>query len=420
MARGAQNAWLAVALLACGAGDEREGPRGSPRDEEASWPGWPRDEAAARALLDEHRVHALSEDAPLTASALIEALDRAARAGTLRAGWRAIAGELRAHRVVVVGVHHDAAEHVRVFGQLFGATGTADGRLWAVELFDADGRWGGVDAASQAGDGAALARFARDGSAEALAALRRTAAEGDYTAWKYGYLDDVLALAVSARGAEQALIGCDVPPGFDERLAPLTESTRLRMRELHCAFALADARRDRPRAPVALLWGDAHLEAEGIARLLPEEPARVHLIGGRRSDAGLEPELAARLALSDPVLVPLARRRFALILPDARLRAESDRSRERLGIAEPHVRASATAACVLSVAGRRVSLEAEREEALPLPVGHHAFVVAHGERRIAGALAIEPGGSVELHIDPPSRRVDVRLASEADAPPGSL
>ena len=413
-------AWLAALLLACGPGDEREASRGPPRAEEASWPAWPRDEAAARALLAEHRVRELSEEAPLTARSLIDALDRAARAGTLRAGWRAIAAELRAHRAVVVGVHHDAAEHVRVFAHLFGATGTADGRLWAVELFDAGGRWAGVDAASQAGDDPMLARFAEEGSADALAALRRQAAEGDYTAWKYGYLDDVLALAVSARGAEQALIGCDVPPALAERLAPLPERTRLRIRELHCALALADARRDHPRAPVALLWGDAHLEAEGIARLLPEEATRVHLVGGRLSDAGLEPELAPRLALTDPLLVPLAPRRFLLILPDARLRAESDRSRERLDVAAPHVRASATRACVLYAGGRRVSLEAEREEALPLPVGQHAFVVAHGEQRIAGALAIERGGSVELYVDPSSRRVDVRLASEADAPPGSL
>lgn len=407
MARRALIAGLATLLLACG--------QSAPQP----WPAWPHDEASARALLAEHAKRALSEDSPITASSLIDALDRAAGAGTLRAGWRAIAGELRAHPVVVAGVHHDASEHVRVFAHLFGATGTADGRLWAVELFDADGRWAGIDG-SQEGDDATLARFAREGSAEALAVLRRRAAEGGYTAWKYGYLDEVLALAVSARGAEQALIGCDVPPSLAERLAPLSESTRLRMRELHCALALAGARRDHPRAPVALLWGDAHLEAEGIARFLPEEPARVHLIGGRRSEAGLEPALAARLALTDPVLVPIAPRRFALILPDARLRADSDRSRERVAVPEPHVLVRASGACVISVAGRRVRLAPEREEALPSPVGDHAFVVVHGEQRIAGALAIEPGGSAELTIDPPSRRADVRLASPTAAPPGSL
>lgn len=412
-------AWLAALLLACGPGEEREASRGPGRDE-ASWPAWPRDEAAAQALLAEHTVRELPEEAPLTATDVIDALDRAARAGTLRAGWRAIAGELRAHPVVVVGVHHDAAEHVRVFAHLFGATGTADRRLWAVELFDAGGRWAGVDAPSQAGDDPMLARFAEEGSADALAALRVRVAEGDYTAWKYGYLDDVLALAVFARGAGQALIGCDVPTALAERLAPLAERTRLRMRELHCALALADARRDHPRAPVALLWGDAHLEAEGIARLLPEEATRVHLIGGRLSDAGLEPELASRLALTDPLLVPLAPRRFALILPDARLRAESDRSRERLDAAEPHVRASATGGCVLYAGGRRVSLEAEREAILPIAPGHHAFVVAQGAQRLAGALAIEPGGSAELWIDLPARRADVRLASPEAAPPGTL
>jgi len=131
---------------------------------------------------------------------------------------------------------------------------------------------------------------------------------------------------------------------------------------------------------------------------------------------------ASRLALTDPVLVPLARRRFALVLPDARLRADSDRSRERLDApqAEPHLRASAASACALHVGGRRVSLEAEREAIVPITPGHHAFVAAQGAQRLAGALAIEPGGSAEPGLDLPARRADLRLASVADAPPGSL
>lgn len=387
----------------------------------ATWPSWPEGDDAARALVEERAHRELPDEPPLTADAIVAALDRAAARGTLRAGWRSIGAALRDHRAVLVGVHHDAGEHVRVFGRLFGPSGTADDRLWAVELFDADGHWLGLPAAEQAGDDEALAGLRERGSNDAVRALRERLALGAYTAWKYDYLEDVLDLALVARGSGRALIGCDVPAGLSERLDRLGEPLRLRVREIHCALAIEHATRERPSARVALLWGDAHLAPEGLARFLPDVPARVHLVGGRASDAGVEPALAERLALTDPVLVPLGARRFVLLLPDARSRARGDRSRVPLEAPEPRSRvtASATARSELRVGAVRLEL-GDDDRNVEVPPGVHAFVLRSGPSRIAGALAIDPGGSAELFADPSARRVDLRLASPSRAPPGSL
>lgn len=402
---------LTLALLALSACDSAP----------AAWPAWPESDDDARALVEDRARRELPEEPPLTADRIVAALDRAAARGTLRAGWRSIGEALRDHRAVLVGVHHDAAEHVRVFARLFGPSGTADDRLWAIELFDAGGRWLGVPAAEQAGDDDALAALRERGSNDAVRALRERLALGAYTAWKYDYLEDVVDLAIVARGSGRALVGCDVPAELAARLDPLAEPLRLRVREIHCALALEDAVRDRPSARLALLWGDAHLAPEGLARFLPDTPARVHLVGGRASDAGVEPALAERLALTDPVLVPMGARRFVLLVPDARSRARGDRSRVPLEAPEPRsqVTASSTAPSELRVGAVRLDL-ADDDRSVGVPPGVHAFVLRSGRSRIAGALAIDPGGSAELFADPSARRVDVRLASPSRAPPGSL
>ncbi len=386
-----------------------------------AWPSWPADDAAARALIEERAHRELDDEPPLTAGAIVSALDRAAARGTLRAGWRDIADSLRRHRVIVLGVHHDAREHVRVFSRLFGPSGTGDDRLWAIELFDAAGRWTNVQPADQAGDEEALDAFRQRGSSQALRTLRERLALGAYTAWKYDYLDDVLDVAVTARGAGRTLLGCDVPPALSARLEALDPDLRLRVREMHCALAIDDALRQRSSPRAALLWGDAHLAPNGIARFLADAPARVHVVGGRTSDAGLEPALAERLALFDPVLIPMGGQRFVLVVPDARLSARGDRSRVQLEAADPrpHLTASSTVPAELRVGGHRVELR-EEERTTTLDPGVRPFVVSAGEQRIAGSLPVEAGGFAELFVDPAGRRVDLRLASPARVPPGAL
>jgi hypothetical protein len=383
------------------------------------WPEFPGDDAQARALVAARARRPIGALEPeLDADAVIAALDRASTAGTLRVGWASIATELRAHRTVLFGVQHDSADQVRAFARLFGSAGTADHRLLALELFDASGRWRGlpIDLA-QDGDDAALAAV-RERGVEALPELRRRVAEGAYTAWKYDYVEDLLELAITARGAGQRVMGCDVPPPIGARTRVLEEGLRLRVREVHCANALADAGH---HGPVAILFGDAHVAPEGLMRFLPEAPTRIHAIGGRRGSAGLEPALASRLAIDEPVLVPIAERRFVLLLPDARYAADGDRARDLLDAPSPRtaLSASALAPCELAMEGQRRALGEDPIE-LALPPGRHALVVRHGALRLVTGIALDPGGTAELVVDPEGRRIHVRLASTAAAPPGSL
>lgn len=364
--------WLVLFALACEAEPE-------------TWPAWPRSEEAARSLIAEHADRSTPRRA-LDASEVIDAIDRAAEERTLIAGWRPIAAAMRSRRIVVAGMHHDALGQHAAFRRLFGATGTADRRTLALELFDARGRWGGV---TEDGDQSALDAYATTG--DGLDELRARLGRGAYTAWKYDLIDEILALVIEARAASQEVRGCDLPRTvrFDEALA-------LRMRELHCALSLRDA----PR-PIAILIGDAHTAPEGLPSFLDGEIV-LRLIGGRRSDAGIEPALAERLSIADPLLVPW-RGELLLVIPDERLAAQSDLSRVRER-GDPGVSIEADGAVVID--GRTVGA---RERLSP---GAHTFVASNGERRLAGALPVREGDAIELIVSVTERSVTRAWTSE--------
>ncbi len=369
---------LLVALaLGCGDGPGR-----------AALPG---DGAAAARLIDA-QTHGATEGAGVSVSAILEGLERPG----VRAGWDAIAEELDAHPRLVFGVHHDARGQHEAFHRLFGPTGRP--RALALELFDADGAWEGLAAESQRGDDAALAAYLDEGGPARLAEVRARLTAGAYTAWKYDLLDEVLGWVVAARGAGQRVVGCDAPPAVQSRLEGLSDDARLRLRELHCARALARL----GDAPYAALFGDAHAAPDGLPRFL-EGAAVVHAIGGRASDAGLEPALAPHVRVADPVLVPLEGPRvYALLLPGPHLGLARDRSRgdvDAPGIfADPPAEATLDGAPVRR-AGRAI------------PAGDHTVVLrSEAGPRLVVAVSVPEGASARVDASPELPRVDVRVS----------
>jgi hypothetical protein len=338
--------------------------------EPTAWPSWPDDEAAARALIAEH-TRASRPRRELTAGDVIAAIDE----GAFIAGWRPIVEALRPHDVVIMGMHHDAHGQHAAFRRLFGSAD--DRRTLALELFDADGRW---DGASQRGDQRAIDLYLERGDRSSLDAVRTRLERGAYTAWKYDLIDEILAIVIDARAGSRRVFGCDAPPSLR---TTFDEATALRMRELHCALALRDA----PR-PIAILIGDAHTAPEGLPSFMPGAIV-VRPIGGRRSDAGIEPALAERLAVTDPLLVTIRGERV-LILPDDRLRADGEISR---------VRERPASAGALSIDAEAFTVRVDGHPAEDhLAVGDHTFVATNGERRIAGALAMIEDASLELVV----------------------
>lgn len=362
--------------------------------EEEVW--WPDDEAAARELISSE-THEVGNARALDADTLTRAIDRAARSDRLVVGWGPIAEALAPYRVIVFGVKHDARAQHAAFRRLFGPLRPA--RSLVLEVFDADGDWRGLDDGSRRGDDDALARYLGGGEESALAELRGRLARGAYTAWKYAYVDEVIALLVAARGLGREVRGCDAPPPLQARMEGWVEESRLRMRELHCARAI-----ERVEGDVAVLIGDAHALPEGLPRFVPDA-ASVHVVGGRESDAGVEPALAEHIRVVDPVLVPLDARGYALLLPGPHLGAAIVRSRVRER--QPGLRLDD---------GIEAWVDGERAGGA-LDAGDHAIVIDAAERRWILGLTSEAGDGARLRVD--ASGIDLRLYAERSAPPGS-
>ena len=147
------------------------------------------------------------------------------------------------------------------------------------------------------GDGALLDAYLVRGDVEAFAGLARRHRDADYAAWKLGYEFTVLDLLIAARAGGLRFRGCDMPAALQERSrASQGPSLRHRLREIHCVHSLPPSGGKPRRA--ALLWGDAHLGADGLRRFLPPAAAvlSVHLVGKRLEPGALEIALAKELS----------------------------------------------------------------------------------------------------------------------------
>ena len=117
------------------------------------------------------------------------------------------------------------------------------------------------------GDDAKLADFLVHGRQEALATLRDRQRQRNYTAWKYGYVGQMVDLVLAARAGDRRLMGCDMPTKLQARVRADLGLRTGELRELHCALALRDwLRASPPPHRVALFWGNAHLDPTRLPR----------------------------------------------------------------------------------------------------------------------------------------------------------
>lgn len=376
---------------------------------EPTWPAFPTSPEARDALLADRtrrRPTAAAEVTPEHVFARAE-----------RAGWSTLPSgdaQLRAwieqrlarpddpHGTswLLFGTFHDAAGQVDAFRGLVGPGGVPFTHI-VLEQLRADGRWTGVDA-SQAGDSALLARYLETGDRAAYESLARAHEAHDYTAWKYGYARGVLDVVTTARALGIPALPCDLPDALMTRAG--TDEEAYRLRELHCLLAVRGAV-TRPGARIAMLWGQAHVRADGFRRFLPagDRVLSLYAIGTRHSPDAPDERLRDRLVLHDPVLVPLGEDEAALLLPDPQLGGRLDRVRTHGEATAPAIRVTTTTPGTLRVGARSVEVRSEEEAQLRVEPGAHTFCFESGPFRMVGSVEVPTPGEVELSFDPPSR-----------------
>ena len=175
------------------------------------------------------------------------------------------------------------------------------------------------------------------------------------------------------------------------------------LRDLHCALAVERRLAASPRAAAALFIGDAHLAATKLPRFVPaaDVVVRLHLLGGR--DGGQTLPGAEGLRVIEPVLVPIGRRRYVLVLDGSPHAARVDRVRikdvARRG-KDPLIR-------VVGASGRlRIGLDevalGEADWSRPQPPGPVGFLLETGDgddrRLVTGTLDVPPGGGITLDL----------------------
>lgn len=393
----------------------------APPMELAVWPALPRSATEAEALVRKRTLRPVEPAGHETTAGEILRAAEAAGWGSLLAGERDVVERIqfvldRAERggrdaYVLWGTRHDSAGQVAAFRRLVGPGGLRGLTLVVAEQYMADGFWGGVDAGEQAGDDGELDAFVLRGDRDAFARLAARHRAGDHAAWKFGYEGDVLELAVTARGTHVRLAGCNMPLGAQRRtgLAPLGDGRMLlRLRELHCLLALS---RFPPPRRAAMIWGSDHVRPDGFARFLPAdaEVVAVDVFGFRDGELTTESELAQRLVVLSPVLVPLpdGEDRFALLLPDGVLGGDVDRAGDG-GVAPAAGGAAIRVACSvqgrMTIAGRAVAVGPE-DVNLPLDPDDYTFALEAGGLAFLGALELREGTRLALRFDPGERYV---------------
>jgi hypothetical protein len=418
---------LSVAALACSSPRD-PAPGAPPLAAAPEWPELPRTREAAEELVRTRTVRPVTggaESDAKEAAALIRALDE--RPGALVAGdapvlaW--IQGFLdRAAQgghdgAVLYGTYHDSGGQIDAFRRLIGPLGLRGLTHVAVEQLRADGAWKGLPVDVQRGDDAAIGAWLASGDRGALGALAERHGASDYAAWKFGYEPSVLELLVAARATGVHFAGCDLAASTRELLGGLPELSRLRLRELHCVLSLSAAKGPRR---MALLWGQAHVQREGLRRFFPPDVAAlsVYALGYRSGEWTTEATLGGRLALADPLLIPLDAEgtEIAILYPDGPLGATVDRVRADASTGKPGLRVHLLGATgTLHVGDRAFPIGADVQR-IDLPPGEHAYVLTVDSVRFAGAIHLPPGGGLDLSFDPAHRAVAL---TERPAPAGA-
>lgn len=396
------------------------------------WPTLPNHAKAADALINTVTVTPPGAATPaLTPEQVRALLLRRAKQGKVTAGWPAIIrwfqGELDAAAAakkgaqILWGVSHDSGAQLRAFRRLFGPGGLTGLHGVVVEQLRADGHWKGVPAADQRGETAGVARYLRTGDHATWRRLRHGQRLYNYTAWKFGYLPEVMDLLTVARAAGARLLPCDMSSPLKRRLRKLPMAARMRLRELHCGLAVSRALQAAgvtgPRRVISL-WGQRHVMPVGVPRFLPAgtRVMSVLLFGHRSGVNGMERQLRGKLLLTAPVMFPVdaAATRLVLLLPGPRLGARldlfGDHLEEPVPAAKQH-RLLVHGPGDLIVSGRVVvDADGKQRRSVPLSAGRHAYIMVRGKTILAGALEMPRSGRAELWPDLSRQVVEIMVS----------
>lgn len=320
---------------------------------------------------------------------------------------------------LLVGVSHASGAPVVAFRRLVEGPGTYT--HVGLEPLAADGRWSGLSDAEQRGSSALLAAYMTKGDAESLEALRVAHDTHDYAAWKLGYSSVVLDLVPPSRAGAYTLVPLDMPPPLKAKLAALGDRL-LDVRELHAFFALREALSGpRPRARVAMLWGDAHVGQAGVARFLPAGATviSVHVLGLEAEPARASDKRAAgppSTTVLDPLLVPMPAGELALVLPSPGADAAVDRVRRGDSDGKAtHLLVSGEPGAVVTV-GEHVHTVGAKAEPMVVGPGDHTYVVERKGSRVVGALSFVAGETCELRVEPAGVRIEHHLPRDSERP----
>jgi hypothetical protein len=357
---------------------------------------------------------------------------------------RLVAGEAEIAAVYDAWMNADAAPSYLIFGTLHDSRAQLEAAAaivlrmktpwgFALEQFRAAGKWRG--ATPSTADDADLALLAKGQLDEAaLWRINDRQARFDHAAWKFGYLPAFGSLVYEARGAGMPLFGCDMPPELRASFTNGGEGERA-LREIHCARALraaaptvaqahatgdAGLNDDDPMPPerFAVLVGANHAEPDGLPRYLGKK-ARVlvvQVLGGRPRDAmGEETDLAARVVVTDPVVVhgrdggP-----DMLLLPDETWGGSVDRVKDHgetqpqagQNLPRPNVTVTSDEPTRFALGESSVDVGA-KPEWISARAGHRAYIAVTPSRVMLGAVDVPPNGYVEVHVTPKSRALRI-------------
>lgn len=374
----------------------------------SKWPDFPQT-AEARAALTKRFTQREVVITP-------EITPESAFAEAARAGWSTLPSgpvdirewiDARNARWFLLGTFHDSSGQIDTFRWLIGPNGVHVTHV-ALEQFRADGRWTGTDA-GQVGDTEGLMRAVASSERAAWKDLGRSQAAHAYTAWKYGYVAGVVDIVATAKAMNLQALGCDVPDSLLQLLPNGTDDDALRIRELHCLFAIRDAVSD-PTSRVAMLWGQAHVRTEGFRRYLhPRDSVlAVYAFGARHSDTAPDEQLRDRLVLNDLVLVPLAGDEAALFIPDQWIGGNVARVRSNEPGPMKGLRVSASTPGAFTVGDQRVDVNGG-EVSLALGAGAYTYCFESNGVRVVGHVDIAEGGGAQLAFDVPNRATQLSV-----------
>ena len=311
----------------------------------SAWPELPRGQAEIEQMVRVMTRDSGSGPREVTAGDIRDALQGRGTRGVI-AGWDSVIDALSqqlggpphpgSRGVLLVGCYHDSGGQIAAFRRLIGYDGVPGITAVVLEQLRATGRWRGVSNDVQTGDDALLGAFLESGDRGAFDRLRRSQRTGDYTAWRYGYIDEVMDLVASSRAMGVPVLGCDMPRDLQPLTGVSSGEDLDRLREIHCLAALRCSVPDAGRSRVAMLWGQEHVMPHGVPRFLEPGDVAVSLLlfGSRPGSGTVESDLARDVVIDEPVLLADLGRPLldVLLLPDGLMGGRVERSR---AMAEP-------------------------------------------------------------------------------------